>query len=102
MKQTLLIIASALLLLSCNKTAQQATIERDQDFNFGWKFSLDQEGDAFAADLADSSWRTVNVPHDWSAEFEFDSIQGEGCTGYLLGGIGWYRKHFTVDFNPFV
>lgn len=29
----------------------------------------------------------------------FDSKESEGgnATGYVVGGIGWYRKHFTVD-----
>lgn len=44
----------------------------------------------------DSSWRKLNVPHDWAIEgpFRYDI---EGNTGKLpWRGIGWYRKHFSV------
>ena len=44
----------------------------------------------------DSAWRTVNVPHDWSVEGPFQAEYASG-TGYAPGGVGWYRKHFTVD-----
>ena len=68
---------------------------RETDFNFDWKFSL-QEEEAAAVDYDDSAWRRIRLPHDWSVEASFDS-KLEGCTGYLPGGIGWYRKHFSVN-----
>lgn len=45
----------------------------------------------------DSSWRQLNLPHDWSIELDFNKyslVTHEG--GYLDGGIGWYRKTFIV------
>ncbi|WP_366185996.1 sugar-binding domain-containing protein [Flavobacterium ovatum] len=69
---------------------------RESDFNFGWKFSLDQKKDAFAKELNDAQWRKLNLPHDWSIEAPFDE-KLEGATGYLPGGLGWYRKHFALD-----
>ncbi|WP_229130275.1 sugar-binding domain-containing protein [Ancylomarina sp. 16SWW S1-10-2] len=83
-----------LLMIGCQSNQNR---ERELDFNFGWKFSLEHANDAYAVNLVDSSWRDVNLPHDWSIEFPFDSIKGEGCTGYLPGGLGWYRKHFTLE-----
>ncbi|UJF31430.1 Ig-like domain-containing protein [Paenibacillus hexagrammi] len=43
----------------------------------------------------DSSWRTLNVPHDWSIEGQ--KVSGaSNAQGYLQGGLGWYRKTFTL------
>ncbi|MGC6455582.1 MAG: sugar-binding domain-containing protein [Coraliomargaritaceae bacterium] len=39
-------------------------------------------------------WRTVQVPHDWSVESSF-SEDFDGATGWLPGGVGWYRKTFV-------
>lgn len=66
------------------------------DFNGEWLFSLsDQEG-AESSGFDDSEWRKLNLPHDWSIEGTY-SPDLASCTGYLPGGIGWYRKHFSVD-----
>ena len=43
----------------------------------------------------DRAWRRVTLPHDWAVEFPFDTCWASG-TGYLPGGTGWYRKHFTL------
>lgn len=44
----------------------------------------------------DSSWRKLDLPHDWAIEGPFEmAIENE--TGKLpWEGIGWYRKTFTV------
>ena len=70
---------------------------RETDFNKQWKFSLNIINGAHKTDYNDESWRTLDLPHDWSIELPFDSVKGEGCTAYLLGGVGWYRKHFKLD-----
>ncbi|MGQ1910032.1 sugar-binding domain-containing protein [Marinifilum sp. RC60d5] len=93
-----LILGLSLLILCACQSVQK--VDREADFNFGWKFSLDKLNDAYALNVDDASWREVNLPHDWSVEFPFDSINGEGCTGYLPGGLAWYRKHFKVESNP--
>ncbi len=68
---------------------------RSEDFNSGWKFHLGEEKKAYKADYSDSSWRDVTLPHDYSIEQDYTpTAQGE--SGYLPGGIGWYRKTFTV------
>ncbi|MDX1935045.1 MAG: hypothetical protein SFU56_20805, partial [Capsulimonadales bacterium] len=61
------------------------------DFNDGWKFRYGEADGAEAADFDDRSWRDVTLPHDWSIEGPFDR-QWASATGYLPGGIGWYRK----------
>ena len=69
-------------------------------FDAGWLFF---QGNATGADqsgFADSSWRTVNVPHDWAIEGPFSQTAAtSGRGGYVPSGIGWYRKHFTLPQN---
>ena len=67
------------------------------DFNFGWLFSLEDDAEANQRDYHDQSWRQLRLPHDWSVEFSFDPVNGDGATAYLPGGVGWYRKRFVTD-----
>jgi len=65
------------------------------NFDLGWKFF---EGDAPGAEAPafhDSAWRKLNLPHDWSIEGPYAATNAAG-TGYLPGGIGWYRKSFPL------
>lgn len=72
---------------------------REQDFNFDWKFQLQQDTlTPKNIPLNDTDWRDVRLPHDWSVEFSFDETK-EGCTGYLDGGVGIYQKHFSTPKN---
>jgi len=62
-----------------------------------WTFQLGDVKGAEKPQFDDGAWRTLDVPHDWSIELPFDkSLQGGSSVGYLPGGIGWYRKTFTV------
>lgn len=67
----------------------------DFNFNFGWKFSLDDVENAQNVSYDDSSWRVLDLPHDWSVEQDFDSSI-PAAMGKLPAGIGWYRKSFNV------
>jgi beta-galactosidase len=68
-----------------------------EDFNKNWKFHLGDQPKANAAAFADESWRSLNLPHDWSIEGEFNKDNPATVGGGALpGGIGWYRKQFTV------
>lgn len=68
---------------------------RSIDFNADWKF-LKGDGVGFEkSTLNDSQWRTLTLPHDWSVEGPFSDAWASG-TGYLPGGIGWYRKTFEI------
>ena len=62
----------------------------------GWRFHLGDTADAYYMGFDDRGWRQVTVPHDWAVEHPFDPCWASG-TGYLPGGIGWYRGHFTLD-----
>ncbi|NJB36066.1 glycoside hydrolase family 2 TIM barrel-domain containing protein [Croceivirga sp. JEA036] len=91
----------ALVQIGC-KTSSQDTL-RDFgsiDFNKSWEFKLQENDTITPTFFTNQDWRSLNLPHDWSVEFPFDSIQGEGATGYLLGGIGWYKKSFDRKTNP--
>lgn len=49
-------------------------------------------------DFDDSSWRLLNLPHDWAIEGPFN-IDYDGATGKLpYWGVRWYRK--TIDILP--
>ena len=70
------------------------------NFNKDWKFCLNIEADKNPAvpEFDDSGWRTLDVPHDWAIEGDFDEHNPSGTGGGALpGGIGWYRKSFTVS-----
>ncbi len=82
----------------CGVTLASAN-DREEDFNFDWKFTLVQNTDlpeVFPID--DTRWRSIRLPHDWSVEQSFDESL-EGATGYLPGGVGIYQKHFKIDKN---
>lgn len=83
-----------LLLASFHVTAQTRTVA---DFDKGWHFHLGEVSGAEDPALKDAAWRTLDLPHDWSIEGKFakdNPATPEG--GALPGGIGWYRKTFTV------
>jgi beta-galactosidase len=80
---------------------------RFTDLDRDWKFALvnpdgitDPTGayaNAQDPGFDDSGWRSVNVPHDWSIELTpVDSSSTNSGTGFLQGGLGWYRKTFTL------
>jgi len=67
------------------------------DFTASWKFILADSIDAHEASFIDSTWRTLNLPHDWSIEGEFsDKHPATVGGGALPGGAGWYRKSFVM------
>ena len=79
--------------------------ERKIPFNDDWKFKLvnkydinDNSVQAEAPDYDDSGWEYVEVPHDWSIYEEFENTNGvRPNQGSLPGGVGWYRKSFTLS-----
>lgn len=62
-----------------------------------WKFLLGDPSGADAPAFDASGWRGVDLPHDWSIEGKIDPKSPVGGSGgYFPGGIGWYRRTFTV------
>lgn len=68
------------------KPLDLGSLARQELFDADWQFSQDS-----------AQWRTVNLPHDWSIEGDFDKDAPAGHDGaYLPTGKGWYRKTFTL------
>jgi len=66
-------------------------------FNNDWQFYLGDDSLASQPEFNDSSWRTLNLPHDWSIEGSFSKDNSSTTAeGALPTGIGWYRKEFNV------
>jgi beta-galactosidase len=67
------------------------------DFDPGWKFHLGDVPNGADAAVSDSTWRMLDLPHDWSIEGEFTKENPAGASGGALpGGVGWYRKTFVI------
>ncbi|RAV30184.1 sugar-binding domain-containing protein [Sinomicrobium soli] len=73
----------------------QAGFGEAGNINGQWKFTLGDNMKYREADHDDSSWETVTLPHDWSVRQPL-SPSLASCTGYLPGGIGWYRKTIGI------
>jgi beta-galactosidase len=96
------IIAGLLLLLTTLSFAK-ARPERVVLFDNDWLFfrAPGAGGDQPAKDEA--GWKPVDLPHDWSIEdlpgtkspFHPEALNGVSG-GFTTGGVGWYRKTFTV------
>ncbi len=82
----------------------------EKDFNFGIKTIFSKSGGATGTAIdpgfKDSSWRSLDLPHDWAVELPFvqvDNFDVESHGFKPVGGlfpatsIGWYRKHFTIQ-----
>ena len=60
-----------------------------------WYFHLGDVRLGGRQSLNHSNWQKVSVPHDWTVE-QFASPHLASATGYLPGGIGWYRTNLDV------
>jgi beta-galactosidase len=103
-------LISILFILGTNAVSSAQTSPRSREsFNEGWKFVkyFNASNEAVATDkepeglqlpsVNDNSWRSVDLPHDWAIEGPFSDTL-ENNTGLLpWKGIGWYRKHFTIN-----
>jgi len=82
------LVLSILLLTALTSLSwAQVNFGTPQLFNDGWQFKLENENG--------STFRDVSIPHDWSVEGT-PSRELASCTGFLPGGIGVYRKQFTI------
>lgn len=91
---------------SCD-ALKEDSIEKENNviaFDKDWRFYRGEAIGAEQYDFADSSWRIVELPHDWSIEdlpgtgspFHPEAISGVSG-GFTVGGTGWYRKTFHVE-----
>ena len=101
MKKIIVYVCACLLLVSCGNFTSENTRSR-QLLDSGWKFYRG-EANSEQPGFDDSSWRTVDLPHDFSIEdipgtgspFSPDAVSGING-GFTEGGIGWYRKNIFV------
>jgi beta-galactosidase len=78
------------------------------DFGFGLDYSFSKAGRASGPadrDFNDSTWRTVNIPHDWAVELDFVKSDNVILTShgyrplgrqYPKTSIGWYRRTIEI------
>ncbi len=91
-------LVSLALLLSLSAAYTQAQTQGDSprtrtSLDFNWQFYLGDEPKAKTPSFSDSQWRTLNVPHDWSIEGQYNKNNPAGIAGgFLPTGTGWYRK----------
>jgi beta-galactosidase len=102
MKKYLLWVV-VIIISSCanlqEKNEKSLDFVRKLSINSNWKFHLGDIPLAEDTNFNDSDWRTIDIPHDWAIEGPFSS-ENASATGYLPGGIGWYRKVLEIpDFN---
>ena len=131
MKEKLLLLFVALLVLSLKAQAQSGVRETIRLDN-GWRFSLGNAADPkkdfgcgteyfnyltkansihnegpYSKKFDDSAWQTVNIPHDWVTtlpyEREASHSHGYKTVGYKYPetSVGWYRKVITVPAEDF-
>lgn len=63
--------------------------------NLGWKFHRGDCPEAWFKGFDDCQWNDVTLPHDWSVTEPFSQEHSSG-SGYLPGGVGWYRARVTL------
>ncbi|HEY2961491.1 MAG TPA: beta-galactosidase GalB [Pyrinomonadaceae bacterium] len=89
-----------LLLLAASVCFANSRPGKTVSFNENWRFHPGDVASAQDAGFNDSQWRQLNLPHDWSIEGEFSEKAPSGTGGGALpGGLGWYRKTFTIPAN---
>jgi hypothetical protein len=67
----------------------QVSFGKPEKINEQWQFYLGDSPDE------KTQWRTLDLPHDWSVEGVLNPSLA-ACTGYLPGGVAWYKKGIDV------
>lgn len=98
MKRSILLCQLCFLLCLQAYSMAKGDLLRRMDFTSDWLFRLGDDSTATRYNYDDTGWRRLNLPHDWAIEGEFSEDNPSGTGGGALpGGIGWYRKSFTVS-----
>ena len=89
-----------LLLAVTALTALTAQARERKCFDKDWRFVLADTATMAAVDYNDAHWRRLDVPHDWAIEGDFSASNPSGAGGGALpGGVGWYRKTFSLSLS---
>lgn len=83
------------LLLFTHSAFSQLSFGEPVKINADWKFHLGDPKDGALPEFNDSRWPVVQLPHDWSVRGQHSPTLAS-ATGYLPGGIAWYRKKWDV------
>jgi beta-galactosidase len=90
------------------KFALGSSAALEDDFGYGSGAPFAKAGDTFGPPdpkFNDSTWRTVDLPHDWAVELEHVNTVDENIMshGYKPVGrqfprtsVGWYRRAFAI------
>ena len=84
-----------------------ANAEKDFNYSIATIFSKSGAASGTAIDTRfnDSTWRTLDLPHDWAVELPFENSTNFGVEshgykpvggGYPATSIGWYRRHLSI------
>ncbi|MGL4412349.1 MAG: sugar-binding domain-containing protein, partial [Bacteroidales bacterium] len=88
------ILFGAICLMAIEATAQ-LSFGTPEKINKDWMFTLENPINAQSKELNLSDWKAIDLPHDWSIREQL-SPNLASSTGYLPGGIGWYRKSIDI------
>ncbi len=92
---TLPMMLISLLMIACSQ--EKESVEKDYNFNDGWKFNRGDHPEAINYEFNDKEWEMVDLPHDWSIEGPFSKFNPARCRGaWLPAGICFYRKSFEL------
>lgn len=71
---------------------------QSQLFNFDWRFQMGNPEGAEKPGFDDSSWRTLDLPHDFQFEQPWEESKDKNAMGRGFKRMcdAWYRKKFTV------
>ena len=94
-----MLIAAALAAMACHAETYVPEPSNRVKINLGatpWKFTKGDPANAQAMSYpAETGWKTVGIPHCWNENDTYVN-SADGVSG-AYAGMGWYRKHFTVD-----
>ena len=110
MKRITLILFAMVVILPMTAADNARIVE---SLNFGWHFHAGDIANAQSANMDDSGWQTINVPHDyqisqpWVPPTKDERADNSDAAsnvksrlssrGFKEMGIGWYRKSITPD-----
>ncbi len=110
-KNILIGIAGVFILFGCTQTSDCKLDDLSNTdcprhkvlMDFDWQFHKGEIKNGENMNLDISSWKKIDLPHDWSVE-DIEGTEspfnkeapGAIDAGYLEGGTAWYRKEFSI------
>ncbi|MCG6188485.1 sugar-binding domain-containing protein [Maribellus maritimus] len=89
------IIILIVIAITITKSGYPQGFGYKEQINNDWFFNLGDVQYGGREFLDCRQWTAVNLPHDWSVK-QNASPELASCTGFLPGGIGWYRKEVDI------